>query len=133
MGAGDGELGDDVALGVEVHVGAGCGGGLFAVVEEDRAAVLEGGVFSDAAGGCGADEHEAAATDVAGGGVDDGEGKANGYGGVDGVAALVEDFYAGVGGVVVDGDDHGVGGAGGGFGEVASWWRDGRLSEIGDG
>jgi len=31
---------------------------------------------------------------------------------------LAEDFYAGVGGVVVDGDDHGVGGAGGGFGEV---------------
>ena len=57
-----------------------------------------------------ADEHEAAAADVSGGGVDDGEGEADGYGCVDGVAALLEDGDAGVGGVVLDGDDHGVGG-----------------------
>ena len=93
--------GDDVALGVEVHVAAGGGGGLFAVVEEVGFAVLV------------ADEHEAAAADVAGCGVDDGEGEADGYGCVDGVAALFEDGDAGVGGVVLDGDDHGVGGAGG--------------------
>jgi len=36
-----------------------------------------------------------------------------GDGGVDGVAAFAEDFNAGVGGEVVDGDDHGVVGAGG--------------------
>jgi len=41
-----------------------------------------------------------------------------GDGGVDGVAAFAEDFNAGVGGEVVDGDDHGVVGAGGLFGEV---------------
>ena len=58
-----------------------------------------------------ADEHEAASAEVAGEGVDDGEGEADGYGCVDGVAALLEDFDAGVGGVVLDGDDHGVLGA----------------------
>ena len=41
-------------------------------------------------------------------GIDDGEGEAYGYGCVDGVAALFEDFDAGVGGVVLDGDDHRV-------------------------
>ena len=60
------------------------------------------------------DEHEAAAADVAGLRVDDGEGEADGHGCVDGVAALLEDLDAGVGGVVVDGDDHGVAGASGG-------------------
>ena len=94
--ADEGHAGDDVALGVEVHVAGGGGGGLFAVVEEVGFAVLV------------ADEHEAAAADVAGCGIDDGEGEAYGYGCVDGVAALFEDFDAGVGGVVLDGDDHGV-------------------------
>jgi len=60
-----------------------------------------------------ADEHEAATADVASLGVDDGEGEAYGYGGVDGVAALLEDGEASVGGVVVDGDDHRVAGADG--------------------
>ena len=101
-----GEVGDDVLLGVEVHVPGGGGGGFFAVVEE-----------VGFAGGA-ADEHEAAAAEVAGGGVDDGEGEADGDGGVDGVAAGFEDGEAGVGGVVVDGDDHGVGGAGGEVGGV---------------
>ncbi len=78
--ADEGHAGDDVALGVEVHVAAGGGGGLFAVVEEVGFAVLV------------ADEHEAAAADVAGRGIDDGEGEANGDGGVDGVAALLEDL-----------------------------------------
>ena len=58
-----------------------------------------------------ADEHEAAAAEVSSCGVDDGEGKADGDGCVDGVAALLQDGKAGVGGVVVDGDDHGVFGA----------------------
>ena len=97
--ADEGHAGDDVALGVEVHVAGGGGGGFFAVVEEVGLA------------GVVADEHEAAAADVSCGGVDDGEGEADGYGGVDGVAALLEDFDAGVGGVVLDGDDHGVLGA----------------------
>jgi hypothetical protein len=60
-----------------------------------------------------ADEHEASAANVACGGIDDGQGEAYGYGCVDGVAALLEDFYPGVGGVVLDGDDHGVLGADG--------------------
>ena len=60
-----------------------------------------------------ADEHEASAADVASLGIDDGEGEAYGYGCVDGVAALLEDGDAGVGGVVVDGDDHRVLGADG--------------------
>ena len=99
--ADEGHAGDDVALGVEVHVAGGGGGGFFAVVEEVGFAVFV------------ADEHEAAAADVAGCGIDDGEGEAYGYGCVDGVAALLEDFDAGVGGVVLDGDDHGVLGADG--------------------
>ncbi len=63
-----------------------------------------------------ADEHEAAAAEVSGEGIGDGEGEVHGYGGIDCVAALLEDFDAGVGGVVLDGDDHGVLGASGFFG-----------------
>jgi hypothetical protein len=55
-----------------------------------------------------ADEHKAAAAEIACKGIDDGESETYGYGCVDGVAALLEDFYAGVGRVVLDGDDHGV-------------------------
>ncbi len=99
--------GDDVALRVEVHVAAGCGGGFFAVVEEVGFAVMV------------ADEHEASTADVAGGGIDDREGKAYGNGCVDGVAALFEDFNSGVGGVVLDGDDH------------ACWARTGSSVEAG--
>ena len=102
--ADEGHAGDDVALGVEVHVAGGGGGSLFAVVEEVGFAVFV------------ADEHEAAAAEVSCEGIDDGEGEVHGYGGVDGVAALFEDFDAGVGGVVLDGDHHGVPGAGGFFG-----------------
>ena len=87
---------DDFALRVEVHVRRRSGGGLLAVVDEVGFA------------GVHADEHEAAAADVAGLGKDDGEGESDGDGGVDCVAAGFEDFDAGVGGVVVDGDDHGV-------------------------
>ena len=58
-----------------------------------------------------ADEHEAASAEVSGEGIDDGEREADGYGCIDGVAALLEDGDAGVGGVVLDGDDHGVLGA----------------------
>jgi hypothetical protein len=93
--------GDYIALGVEVHVAAGGGGGLLAVVEEVGFAVLV------------ADEHEASATDVSGCRVDDRESKAYGYGGVDCVAALLQDRHAGVRGVVVNADDHGVGSVGG--------------------
>ena len=55
-----------------------------------------------------ADEHESSAADVAGLGKDDGEGESDGDGRVDCVAASFEDFDAGVGGVVVDADDHRV-------------------------
>jgi hypothetical protein len=59
-----------------------------------------------------ADEHEAAAADVSGCGIDDGEGEAYGYGGIYCVAALFQDGYSGAGGVVVDAYDHRVGSAG---------------------
>jgi len=61
-----------------------------------------------------ANEHEAAAAEVSGERICDGEGEVSGYGRVDGIAALLEDGDAGVGCVVLDGYDHGVGGAGGG-------------------
>jgi hypothetical protein len=60
-----------------------------------------------------ADEHEASAADVSGCGIDDGQCKSYGYGGVDCVAALFQDGYSGVGGVVVDADDHRVRGSDG--------------------
>ena len=102
--------GDNVALGVEVHVAGGCGGSFFAVVEEVGFAVVI------------ADEHEASAAEVACKRIDDGESEADGYGCVDGVAALLEDFDAGVGGVVLDGDDHGVFGARWFFGDGNCLW-----------
>jgi hypothetical protein len=101
--ADEGHSGNDVALVVEVHVAAGGGGGLFAVVEEVGLESM-GAMFA-------ADEHEAAAADVSCGRVDHGEGESDGDGCVDGVAALLEDGEACVGGVVLDGDDHGVFGA----------------------
>ena len=55
-----------------------------------------------------ADEHEASAADVSGLGKDDGEGESYRDGCVDCIAAGFEDFDSGVGGVVVDADDHGV-------------------------
>ncbi len=79
-------------------------GGFFAVVEEVGLAVFV------------ADEHEASAAEVSGEGIDDGESEVYGYGSVDSVPALLEDFDAGVGGVVLDGDYHGVPGARGLFG-----------------
>ncbi len=103
----DGVLGG-VALGVEVHVVRGlCGGGL-AEVDEGGASVGE------------ADEHEAAAAEVAGEGMGDGEGEADSHGGIDGVATGFEDGDADVGRERLLGDDHagfavdGVVGAGGG-------------------
>ncbi len=91
---------DYVSLGVEVHVACGSGGGLFAVVDEMGLAAVV------------ADEHEATATDVACCGIDNGEGEADGRGCIDGVAALLQDSEACIGGVMVDGDDHGVLGPG---------------------
>jgi hypothetical protein len=54
------------------------------------------------------DEHESAAADVACGWMDDGEREADGDGCVDGVAAFFQNLDTGVGGKVVNGDDHGV-------------------------
>jgi len=61
----------------------------------------------------GAEEKEAAATKIAGDGMNDGERKAGGYSCVDGVAAGLEDLETGVGGEVMNADDHAVPGAGG--------------------
>ena len=58
------------------------------------------------------DEHEAAAADVAGDRMHDGEREAGGDCRIDRVAALLQDGDAGVGGVVVHADHHGVVGGG---------------------
>ena len=97
-------VGDDVAGGVEVHVAGGGCGGFFAVVEE----VGVEGTAAAAVACVDAEEHEATAAEVASLRVSDGEGEGGGDGGVYGVAALAENGEAGVGGVVLDGDDHGV-------------------------
>ena len=81
---GGGEAGDDVALGVLEHGGGGGGRGFFTKIEEGRAAVRE------------PEGHEAAAADIAGLGVGDGQGVADGDGGIHGVAALAEDIGADV-------------------------------------
>ncbi len=110
--ADEGHVWNDIALGVEVHVAAGGCGGFFAVVEEVCFAVLV------------ADEHKATAADIAREGVNDRESKADGHGCVDGVASLLEDLDAGVGGVVMDGDDYGVLGADGLFGRLRAGWTE---------
>ena len=74
-----------------------------------------------------ADEHEAAAPEVSGAGISDGEGKAYGYGGVDGVAALFENGEACVRRIALAGDDHGVLGAGGFCGLLSGLLRGGGL------
>jgi hypothetical protein len=56
----------------------------------------------------GAQEQKAAAAQVAGRGMDHGQSKAGGHGGVHGVAARAQDFEAGVGGEVMDADHHAV-------------------------
>ena len=53
-------------------------------------------------------KQEAAAAQVAGCRMHDGESKAGGYGGVDCVAAFAQDLHAGVRGQVMDADDHAV-------------------------
>ena len=89
-----GSAGDDIAVRVEIHGCGGSGGGLLAVVDEVGRAGMH------------ADEHEAAATQVAGLGKDDGEGESNRDGRVDCIAAGFQDFDTRVGGVVVDADHH---------------------------
>ena len=89
-------VGDDVARGVEVHVG-GCG-------ERSLLAVVDENVFT----GVLVDEHESSAAEVAGERVDHGESEADGDRGVDGVAAGLQNSNAGVSGEVMHGDHHGV-------------------------
>ena len=55
-----------------------------------------------------AQQKEAAAAQIAGEGMDDGEGKAGGHGRIHGVAAFAQDLHAGVGGKVVHADHHAV-------------------------
>ncbi len=54
----------------------------------------------------GTQQQKAAAAQVAGHRVHDGQGKAGGHGGVHGVATLAQHLKAGVGGQVVDADHH---------------------------
>jgi hypothetical protein len=100
-GAGDGGSFVAYALffGVFVHLRVGGGGGHFFVVDGGGAPVGH------------ADEHVAAAAEVAGFGVDDGEGDGHGDGGVDGVAALFHDVDADLAGEFVGAGDHAVFGA----------------------
>jgi hypothetical protein len=92
-------IGNHVAFGVEVHITAGSGWCHFAVIEEVGFTIL----FSD--------QHKAAAAYVASRGIDDRQGKANGYSCVDCIATLFENGDASIRRFVVDGDDHGVFGA----------------------
>ena len=101
FGAYRGHSGDDVALRVQVHVRGGGSGSFLAVVEELRLAV--GKLLRS-----GPDQHEAAAADIAGIGVNNGERKPHSDGRVDGVATLLQDLDAGVGSVGLDADDHGM-------------------------
>ena len=71
-------------------------GALLAIVDEGGLAVSE------------CDEHEAATAKVARDGMHDGQREAGGHGGIDGVAAVFQDFHAGIGRLVMDADDHRV-------------------------
>ena len=86
----------DVTLRVEIHPGAGRGGCPLAVVQEVGLARLH------------ADQHEAAAAEVASLRIDHGQRKAHGNRSVHRVSAGLEDFDARVRGVVVDADHHGM-------------------------
>ena len=84
----------DIALVVEIH---GLGRGkrrAFAEIEEGRLAVLQ------------PDRHEAAAADIAGGGIDDRQRIADGDGRIDRVAALLQHLDADIGRQMLRGDDH---------------------------
>jgi hypothetical protein len=90
-----------MAVGTKVHIVSGRGRTTLTEIEESRFAIGE------------ADEHEAAATKIAGGGVSDGEGEGYGYRGIDGIAAGFENGLTGIGGVLFARDHHGVQGADG--------------------
>ncbi len=96
---------DDVAVRIEIHVGARGGRRLLAEVEEVR---FGGFQATGACGRAGADEHEAASADVAGRRKRDGQREADGNRGVHGIATGAQDLDAGVGRVVLNGDDHRV-------------------------
>ena len=93
--------------------------GFFAIVDEGGFARLE------------VDEHESAAADVAGHGVDHRQGKAGGDGRVDRISAGLHDLDPGVGGQVVDGDDHGVLGQHGRFPGRGLRGENGRAEQQG--
>ncbi len=76
-----------------------CGGG-----EGSFLAVIDEGGLA----GVIADQHESAAAQVAGGGMDDGQRKSGGDGGVDRVAALLQDLDTGIGREVMHADHHAV-------------------------
>jgi hypothetical protein len=58
----------------------------------------------------GTQEQEAASAEIAGGGMDDGQREPRGYGGVDRIAAGAEDLNTGIGGEMVDADNHAMAG-----------------------
>src|SRR5208283_1933606 len=94
-----GSLFVQLAIGLDVHIAGGFCRSSFAVIEKAGFAAGE------------THEHEAATTDVSGGGFDDGESEGGGDGGVNGVATAFEDFHAGLGGEGFVGGHHAVGAA----------------------
>ncbi len=89
-------VGNHVAACVEIHVLGGGQRSFFAVVEKDGFA------------GVVADEHEAAAAEVACGGMDHGESKTRGHRGVNGVAALLKNAKTRIGSQMMHAHHHAV-------------------------
>ena len=98
-------VGDDVALRVKVHVARGGARCLLAIVDEE---IAFGALRK-------MHEHESAAADISRDRVHDGEREAGGDRRIDRIAALLQDGDAGVRGVVMHTDHHGVIGGGGGL------------------
>jgi hypothetical protein len=67
-----------------------------------------------------AEEHKATTPQVASARVDNGESNASGHGGVNGVAAFAKDIKAGVGGKMMDADDHSMAGTDGLFIQIGN-------------
>ena len=87
-----------LAGGVQVHIAGGAFGSAFAEIEESRAAVGE------------THQHEAAAAQVAGRGMRDGQRQTHGHRGIHGVSAGLERGHSGAGGVLLARDHHGAAG-----------------------
>jgi hypothetical protein len=93
----DGKAGDDIAVGVQIHVGAGGRRRFFAEVDKGVLAVGE------------MDSGEAAAANIAAAGMHHRERIAHRHRGIDRVAARGQDFRARLGGVALGAHRHAIG------------------------